>query len=85
MSEKSLARTRVSYTPFLLDRFSGRSHMSEKSLARTRVPYRNSWLHTFVSGTYGIGGVRVKQFSCFCYLVEPRAWLSLDSSYVDHI
>ncbi len=51
-------------TPFLLDRFLGRPHESEKSLARTRVPYRNLWLRTFVSGTYGIGGVRVKPFSC---------------------
>ncbi len=40
-------------TPFLLDRFS-----------RTRVPYSNSWLRTFVSGTCGIGGVRVKPFPC---------------------
>ncbi len=31
---------------------------------RTRVPYRNLWLCTFVSGTCGIGGVRVKPFSC---------------------
>ncbi len=51
-------------TPFLLDRFLGRPHESEKSLARTRVPYRNLWLRTFVSGTHGIGGVRVKPFSC---------------------
>ncbi len=47
-------------TPFLLDCFLGRLHKSEKSLVRTRVP----WLRTFVSGTYGIGGVHVKQFSC---------------------
>ncbi len=72
-------------TPFLLDRFLGRSHVSEKSLARTRVPYRNSWLCTFVSGTYGIGGVPVKPFSCARNLVERRVWLSLDSSYVDYV
>jgi hypothetical protein len=51
-------------TPFLLDRFLGSPHKSEKSLARTRIPYRNSWLRTFVSGTRGIGGVRIKPFSC---------------------
>ena len=42
-------------TPFLLDRF-----------LRARVPYRNLWLRTFVSGTCGIGGVRVKPLSCAC-------------------
>ncbi len=70
--------------PFL-NRFLGRPHVSEKSLARTRVPYRNSWLRTFVSGTYGIGGVRVKSFSCTRDLVERWALLLLDSSYVDHV
>jgi hypothetical protein len=40
-------------TPFLLDHF-----------LHTRVPYRNSMLRTFVSGTCGIGGARVKPFSC---------------------
>jgi hypothetical protein len=54
-------------------------------LACTRVPHRKLWLRTFVSGTYGIRGVRVKQFSCTCNLVEHRAWLSLDSLYVDHV
>ena len=59
--------------------------MSEKSLALTRVPYRNSWLRTFVSGTYEIGGVRLKPFSGTPDLVERRSWLLLDSSYLDHV
>ena len=59
--------------------------MSEKSLARTRVPYRNLLIRTFVSGTYGIGGARVKPFSCTHNLVERRVWLLLDSLYVDHV
>ncbi len=40
---------------------------------------------TFVSGTYGIGGVRVKPFSCARNLVERQAQLLLDSLYVDHV
>ena len=67
------------------DRFLGRPDESEKSLARTRVPCRNSWLRTFVSGTYGFGGVRVKPFLALAILVERRARLSLDSSYVDYV
>jgi hypothetical protein len=72
-------------TPFLLDHFLGRPLECEKSLARTRVPYRNSWLRTFVSGTYGIGGVCVKPFSCAHDLVERQARLSLESLYVDYV
>ena len=67
------------------DRLLGRPHESEKSLARTRVPCRNSWLRTFVSGTYGFGGVRVKPFLALMILVERWARLSLDSSYVNYV
>ncbi len=59
--------------------------MSDKSLTHTRVPYKNSWLCNFVSGAYGIGGVRVKPFSCTRDLVERQAQLLLDSSYVDYL
>ena len=72
-------------TPFLLDRFLGRPHESEKSLARTRVLCRNLWLRTFVSGTYGFGGVLEKPFLALAILVECRARLLLDSSYVDYV
>ncbi len=57
--------------------------MSDKSLARTRVPYRDSWLRTFVSGTYGIAGACVKPFSCTRDPVERLARLLLDSLYVE--
>jgi len=67
------------------DRFLGRPHESEKSLAHTRVPCRNSWLRTFVSGTYGFGGVRIKPLLALAILVECWVWLSLDSSYVDYV
>ena len=39
------------------------------------MPDRNLWLRTFVSGTYGIGGVRVKPFSCTHHLLERQAQL----------
>jgi len=48
----------------------------------SRIP---GWLRTFVSGTYGFGGVRVKPFLALAILVERRARLSLDSSYVDYV
>ena len=51
--------------------------MSEKSLGRTRAPYRNLWLYTFVSGTYGIGGVCIKPFSCTPDLLDCWAQLLL--------
>ncbi len=51
--------------------------MSEKSLGHIRVPCRNSWLRTFVSGTNGIGGVRVKPFSCTHDLLDRLAQLLL--------
>ncbi len=59
--------------------------MNEKSLARTKLPDRNSWLRTFVSGTFGIRRVRVKLFSCTRGLLERWAQLSLDSTYVDYV
>jgi hypothetical protein len=59
--------------------------MNEKSLTPTRVPHMNLWLHTFVSGTFKIEGVCTKLFSCTCDLLERRAQLLLDSSYIDYV
>ncbi len=48
----------------------------------SRVPES---FRTFVSGTYGFGGVRVKPFLALAILVERQARLLLDSSYVDYV